>query len=274
LPGSTNLSRGVLRQRGHARHAAHGLALSRCESAYHAPPLDLCWQVVVSVSGHGGVPPCPGTTRLRVVFVAVVALARYGTPLRGPSGLHRVLFCEVAASRCAKAPLGVAHRFAPSRVYKTHPMQSTSAGYDRTAVGAPRSHSRPTRRQLAPLWQLWRCGISQALRAVFLFSGLRPVSLCAPRPPCGLAAARHWPCAGLPRLPPRGALSPAQENSFKLKENAAGATRLRCSYATKWMQINCSMNGSNGASLRNGNRTATRSKIETTKKKGLSPFRS
>jgi hypothetical protein len=58
-------------------------------------------------------------------------------PLRGPSGLHRVLFCKVAASRCAKAPLGVVHRFAPWRVYKTHPMQSTSAGYGRTAVGAP-----------------------------------------------------------------------------------------------------------------------------------------
>ena len=56
----------------------------------------------------------------------------------------------------------------------------------------------------------WRCGIGQALRAVFLVSGLRPVMLCVPRPPCGLAAARHWPCAGLPVRPQGAQLSSAQ----------------------------------------------------------------
>ena len=38
--------------------------------------------------------------------------------------LHIVLFCTVPASRYAKASLCVGHRFAPSRVYKTHNMQS------------------------------------------------------------------------------------------------------------------------------------------------------
>ena len=49
--------------------------------------------------------------RSAVVFVALVALARYGHRLRRPSGLHRVLFCEVVASHCAKAPFGVAYRW-------------------------------------------------------------------------------------------------------------------------------------------------------------------
>jgi hypothetical protein len=77
-----------------------------------------------------------------------------------------------------------------------------------------RSHSRrrspvafaPYAPPLAPLWLLWHRGISQALRAVVLVSGLRPVMLCVPRPPWGLAAARLWPCAGLP-VRPQGAPS-------------------------------------------------------------------
>lgn len=53
--------------------------------------------------------------------------------LRSPAGLHRVLFYKVVASRCARATLGVVHRCAPSRVYKTHPMQSTCAGCGRVS---------------------------------------------------------------------------------------------------------------------------------------------
>ncbi len=41
-----------------------------------------------------------------------------------------------------------------------------------------------------------------------LVSGLRPVMVCVPARPRGLAAARHWPCAGLP-VRPEGSLSPA-----------------------------------------------------------------
>ena len=57
-----------------------------------------------------------------VVFVAPVAHARYGTHCVALRVYIGVLFCEVIASRCAKAPLGGAHRCAPWRVYKTHPM--------------------------------------------------------------------------------------------------------------------------------------------------------
>ena len=62
--GTTKLSRGSLQQRGHARHAALCTALSRSGAAYQAPPLFLCWRVVVSASGESGLPLSPGTTKL------------------------------------------------------------------------------------------------------------------------------------------------------------------------------------------------------------------
>ena len=140
-------------------------------------------------------------------------------PLRGPSGLHRVLFCKVAASRCAKAPLGVIHRFAPWRVYKTHPMQSTSAGYGRTAVGAPPVAFAPYAPPSGSLVAVVAPGHWSGASRRVLVSGLRPVILCVPRPPLGLAASRHWPCAGLP-VRPQGAPS-AQR--FHIQSHAAPA---------------------------------------------------
>jgi hypothetical protein len=59
----------------------------------------------------------------------------------------------------------------------------------------------------------WRCGTYQALCALFLVSGLRPVILSEPRPPNGLAAARHWPCAGLPVRPQGAPSEPRQVRS-------------------------------------------------------------
>ncbi len=59
---------------------------------------------------------------------------RYGHPLRGPSGLHKAALPSVPASRCAKAPLGAGHRFAPRRVKATGVMQS--------GLRWSRSHSR------------------------------------------------------------------------------------------------------------------------------------
>ena len=53
-------------QRGHARNAAHGMALSRCGSAYQAPPLDFFWQAVGLVSCESGVPLSQSTTMSRL----------------------------------------------------------------------------------------------------------------------------------------------------------------------------------------------------------------
>ncbi len=75
---TTKLSRGVVHQRGHARHAAHGLALSRCGPAYQAPPLDFCWQAVVSVSGESGVPLSPGSTMPRLAGASPPAASLRG----------------------------------------------------------------------------------------------------------------------------------------------------------------------------------------------------
>ena len=63
----------------------------------------------------------------------------------------------------------------------------------------------------APLWLSWHRGIGQALRAVCLVSGLRPVVWCVPPPTlvlrrCAASALR----AGLPVRPPWGLPQPAR----------------------------------------------------------------
>lgn len=63
----------------------------------------------------------------------------------------------------------------------------------------------------APLWLSWHLGIGQALRAVCLVSGLRPVMWCVPPPTlvlrrCAASALR----AGLPVRPPWGLPQPAR----------------------------------------------------------------
>ena len=170
----------------------------------------------------------------RGVIVAVVVHARCGTHCVALRVYIGMLFCEVCASRCAKAPLGVAHRFAPWRVH--------AAGITLSGLRWVRSHSRrrspvavqrPTRRQLAPLWLSWRCGISQALRAGCLVSGLRPVMSCAPP--------TLWPrrCAALALrwLPvrPQGAPSSQRQGNrqgFALPYHSANFVRLTRSGVT------------------------------------------
>ena len=97
---------------------------------------------------------------------------------------------------------------APSRVYKTGVMQNCLRWSGRTAVGAPRSHSRPTRRRLHALVVIVAPWHQSGSARLVLVSGLRPVTTCVPLPTRrGLAAARHWPCAPAARPPPLGAPS-------------------------------------------------------------------
>jgi hypothetical protein len=120
---STTLRRSVGsafgQQRSRASSPAHTRAL-RANGMATSTTAFVLRRWVASVSWQGGVPPYQAPwCRLAdascwqdsAVFVAVVALARYGHRLRRPSGLHRVLFCEVVASHCAKAPFGVAYRW-------------------------------------------------------------------------------------------------------------------------------------------------------------------
>ena len=124
-PGSTKLSRGVGQQRGHVPPPVAALG------GNGTSPLFVVRCSVGSVSGHGGVPPCPGSTRL-----SRGVRGSCGTrPLRPPASLlHNAALPSVPASRCAKAPLGAGHRFAPYRVKATGVMQS--------GLRWSRSHSR------------------------------------------------------------------------------------------------------------------------------------
>ena len=194
-PGTTRLSRGFGEQRGHVSPPVAALR------GNGTSPLDPVRCSVVSVSGHGGVPPCPSTTRLsRGVRGSCSAC-----PLRPPASLlHNAALPSVPASRCAKAPLGAGHRFAPCRVKATGVMQSGlrwSRSHSRRrfpVVGTP--YAPPSAR---PCGYRGTWGIGQALRAVWLVSGLRPVVWCVPPPTlvlrrCAASALR----AGLPVRPP------------------------------------------------------------------------
>ena len=124
-PSTTRLSRGVGQLRGHVLPPVAALGGSGTS------PLDPVRCSVVSASGQGGVPPCPRTTKLS----RGVCGSGGARPLRSPASLlHNAALPSVPGSRCAKAPLGVAHRFAPSRVHKTGVMQS--------GLRWSRSHSR------------------------------------------------------------------------------------------------------------------------------------
>ena len=139
---------------------------ARCGPVRPASPLSLCLRCCVGQCtrrccaphrSRGGTSPvlrkcwsvrwCAdmASARWRIVLDQPSPTARPGClgvrgscgthPLRPPASLlHNAAFCEVCASRCAKAPLGAAHRFAPSRVHKTGVMQS--------GLRWSRSHSR------------------------------------------------------------------------------------------------------------------------------------
>ena len=174
-----------------------------------SPVLRKCWSVRWSAERV--------SARLRIALDQPSPSARPGSrgvrgscaarPLRPPASLlHKAAFCKVLASRSAKAPLDVAHRFAPSRVSQTGLMQSGlrwRAGA--SAVGAPRSHLRPTRRRLCALVVVVAPGHWSGAARFVLVSGLRPVMWCMPRPTlvprrCAALTLRD----GLPVRPPRG----------------------------------------------------------------------
>ena len=97
------------------------------------------------------------------------------------------------------------------------------AGYGRTAVGAARSLFSALR---AASWH--PCGCCGAVALVRRFAqGFWSVacgqSCCVcPARPVGLAAARHWPCAGLPIRPPKGGSHSPAPIPHKSKPNIGG----------------------------------------------------
>jgi hypothetical protein len=136
----------------------------------------------------------------------------YGArPLRPPASLlHNAALPSVPASRCAKALLGVGHRFAPCRVKATGVMQS--------GLRWSRSHSRRrfpvvSTPYAPPSARPCGCrGVEALVRRCALcgWSVACGQSCCVcPRPPLCFAAARHQPCALVcPSAPRGGSLSP------------------------------------------------------------------
>ena len=241
------------------------MALSRCGSAYQAPPLFLCWEPVVSVSGESGVPLSPSSTKLSSGFgeqrghvpPPVAALGGNGTspldPVRcsviSASGQGGVPPCPrtTKLSRgmrgsCGTRPLRQSYitphcpqcqpvsRKLLLCLSPLRALRVKATGFMQNCLRWVRSHSRrrspvavqrPTRRQLAPLWLSWRCGIGQALRAGCLVSGLRPVICMCPAHPCGPRRyAAFGPALGA-RPPPRGSLIPAQNTSRPVNEQCS-----------------------------------------------------
>ena len=200
-PGTTRLSRGILQQRGHVPPPVAALG------GNGTSPLDPVRCSVVSASGQGGVPPCPRTTRL-----SRGVRGSCGTrPLRPPASLlHNAALPSVSASQ-SQAPFVAATASRPlgegNRLYAKLPSLGTVA---QPSALPGRWHALRAA-VCAPLWLSWRCGISQALRALCLVSGLRPVVWCVPRPTlvlrrCAASALR----AGLPVRPPWGLPQPAR----------------------------------------------------------------
>ena len=133
-----------------------------------------------------------------VVFVAVVARARYGHPLRFYITPHCPQCPPVAALKLRLVPVTASRPSGEgNRRYAKWPSLESVA---QPSALPGRWHALRAA-VCAPLWLSWHRGISQALRAVCLVSGLRPVILCVPRPPCGLAAARLWPALVCPSAP-------------------------------------------------------------------------
>ena len=149
-------------------------------------------EFVASVSGQGGIPPWPASTKLS----RGVRNFCGSRPLRPPAALlHKAAFCKVVASRYAEAALGVGDR---GRAL-TGLQNGTYAEWTSVGTGA-----RP-------------CGRCGAVASVSCFAsvpvgGLRPVITCVPLPTHrGLAAARHWPPrAGCPSAPRGGSLNRAK----------------------------------------------------------------
>ncbi len=187
-----------------------------------SPVLRKCWSVRCSAD--------MASARCRIVLDQPSPAARPGTRYAGQlwrspatAKLHNAALPSVSASQ-SQAPFVAVTASRPSGEGNGPLCKIAFAGVGRTAVGTFRSHPRPTRRRLAPLWLLWHCGIGLALRAGCLVSGLRPVMLCVPRPPL-------WPrrCAALaPRwvpIRPQGAPSSQRHGQAP---PAAADFKMRC----------------------------------------------
>ena len=192
------------------------LVSARGSASPRAGAGELHRQCFASVSQCAGAQIWKVSARLRIVWKGHRCARRcshsttVGTPPQRPpaSLLHNAALPSVAASHCAKATFGVAHRLRALRVKATGVMQS--------GLRWRRSHSRrrfpfafapyapPSARPCG-----CACTVASVRRCALCVWSVAYGQLCGvcPRPPVGLAAARLWPRAELPVRPPKGAPS-------------------------------------------------------------------
>ena len=182
-------------------------------------PLDTVRCSVGSVSGHGGVPPCPSCTKL-------------SRGARGSCGA-RPLRQSYITPHCPQCP-PVSRKLLLWQP-PLHALRVKATGVMQNCLCWVRSHSSrrstvasapyaPPAGSLVAVVASWHWpGASRWV----LVSGLRPVRVCEPRPPWASPLRGIGPALGA-RPPPGGSLSPAQNSSGCSKKNTAGASRLRC----------------------------------------------
>ena len=131
-------------------------------------------------------------------------------PLRPPASLlHNAALPSVPASRCAKAPLGAGHRFAPCRVKATGVMQSglrwSRLHSRRRFPVACTPYAPPSARPCG-----CRCTLALVRRCARCSWSVACGQSCGvyPRPPSGPRPLRgRWPRAVCPSAPQGGSLS-------------------------------------------------------------------
>ena len=143
------------------------------------------------------------------LFGAPVAHARYGHPLRFYITPHCPQCPPVAALKLRLVPVTASRPSGEgNRRYAKWPSLESVA----QPSALPGRWNAPRAAVCAPLWLSWHLGIGQALRAVWLVSGLRPVILCVPPPTLRASpASRALAPRGLPVRPPRGLPQPARK---------------------------------------------------------------
>ena len=196
-PGTTRLSRGIFQQRGHVSPPVAALG------GNGTSPLDPVRCSVVSASGHGGVPPCPRSTRL-----SRGVRGSCGTrPLRQNYIMPHCIKCRSSHSQ---AHFVSPHRFAPSGFTQQALCKIAFAGAVASRLHSPVA-TRPTCSRLSPLWC---AGVVAYIRRFAHGSGrrLRRASCVSPRPPLGLASFAASPARSA-RPPPKGAPSEPRQDT-------------------------------------------------------------
>ncbi len=193
-PGSTRLSRSFGQQRGHVSPPVAALGGSGTSPLYPV----LC--SVVSASGHGGVPPCPGSTKLsRGVRGSCVAC-----PLRQSYITPHCPQCPPVSRKLLlwRPPLRALRVKATGFMQNCLRWRGSHSRRRFPVAGAP--YTPPSARPCG-----CACTLALVRRCALCCRSVACGQSCGvcPRPPVGLAAARLGYALNCPSAPQGGSLS-------------------------------------------------------------------